>query len=77
MFKVLTIEELAEDAFVKSEYVKALGMANTPNDYDERKKAFVAMAVARDAANVAEKRLRDAMHQQATPKPPRSGPWPQ
>ena len=57
MIRVWTIEELAEDAFVKAEYVRNLGMANTPVEYDERKKAFVEMARARAAANEAEQRL--------------------
>lgn len=46
----LTIEELAEDAFVKRERVIGLSMVNTPTDFEERKKAFVALAVARKAA---------------------------
>ena len=57
MMKIWTIEELAEDAFVKAERVRCMMMANTPVDYDERKKAFVDLAVARAAAQEAESRL--------------------
>ena len=57
MLKILTVEELAEDAFVKAEHVKCLEMMNCPLDYEERKKAFVALAVARAAANEAQQRL--------------------
>jgi len=57
MFKIWTIEELAEDAFEKAERVRCLEMANTPVDYEERKQAFVAMAKARAAATEAEQRL--------------------
>jgi hypothetical protein len=67
MFKVWTVEELAEDAFLKAEHVKALGMANTPTDYEERKKAFVALAVARAASTEAEQRLIAVIN-----KPPQS-----
>jgi hypothetical protein len=75
MFKILTVEELAEDAFLKAEHVKALSMMNTPTDYEERKKAFVALAVARAAATEAEQRLMSAVNKPAYEPAP--GPQPQ
>lgn len=67
MFKILTTEELAEDAFAKSERVKMLAMMNTPTDYDARKKAFVEMSLAREEANKAEARLHAAIEHKANP----------
>lgn len=58
----MTVAELAEDAFLKAEHVKALSMMNTPTDFDERKKAFIALAVAREAANKAAAALDSALH---------------
>jgi hypothetical protein len=52
-----TIEELAEDAFLKNEYLQAQMMMNTPVDYDLRKKAFINLAKAKQAANEAQKAL--------------------
>lgn len=49
--RALTTEELAEDAFLKSENVRALEMMNTPSDFEDRKRAFVQLALAREAAN--------------------------
>ena len=49
----MTVAELAEDAFLKQEVLQAHMMMNTPTDFDARKKAFVALAEARDAANKA------------------------
>jgi hypothetical protein len=46
LFKVLTVEELTEDAFLKSEHLKALQIMNTPTDFEDRKKAFIELAVA-------------------------------
>lgn len=77
MFKILTVEELAEDAFLKAEHVKALSMMNTPTDYEERKKAFVALAVARAAANEAEQRLTNVVNKGHSYGEPKSGPQPQ
>jgi hypothetical protein len=57
MNKVWTIEELATDAFEKSEHVRNLEMMNTPIDYDARKKAFVELAVAQAEARGANMRL--------------------
>lgn len=58
MFKVWTVEELAEDAFLKAERVKALEGVNRPlATYDERKAAFVELAVAQAAATEARQRL--------------------
>lgn len=57
MFKVMTVGELAEDAFLKTERVKALEMMNTPSSFDDRKKAFMELAVARADANEATSRL--------------------
>jgi len=61
MFKVWTIEELANDAFIKAENVKALETMNTPLDYMKRKEAFVALALARAAAREAERLLIEAV----------------
>lgn len=44
-----TVAELAEAAFVKAEYVQMLRELNTPQTYDERKKAFVRLAEAEAA----------------------------
>lgn len=54
MYRIIPIEELAEDAFNKAERVKMLEMANAPTGFDERKKAFVELALARKAAAEAE-----------------------
>lgn len=45
-----TIEILAADAFQKAERVKMLEEMNTPFDYDDRKRAFVELAKARQEA---------------------------
>lgn len=66
MIKVLSIEELAEDAFVKAERVRMLSMMQTPTDYAERKKAFVDLALARAAASEAEALLVNRVN---APKP--------
>jgi hypothetical protein len=57
MFKILTVEELADDAFTKAERVKAMEAMNTPTDYKERRKAFIELATARKAANEANARM--------------------
>ena len=74
MFKILTIEELAEDAFIKAENVKCLEMMNTPIDFAKRKEAFVALAVARAAAREAEIRLTSAVNKSHEPAPSYDGP---
>jgi len=66
MMKIWTIEEAATDAFMKAEYVKNLSMMNTPIDYEERKKAYVALALARAEAAEAEHRL---LEMSKPPKP--------
>jgi hypothetical protein len=53
MSKTSRLEQLAEAAFVAEERVRLLEMLNTPTDYDERKKAFVALRMARAEANSA------------------------
>jgi hypothetical protein len=53
----MTVAELAEDAFLKQEYLQAQMMMNTPTDFEERKKAFVRLAMAREAANNAQRAL--------------------
>jgi hypothetical protein len=63
----MTVAELAEDAFLKAEYVKALGMMNTPVEFEERKKAFVQMEVARASANHAASALWKAQQPVAKP----------
>lgn len=50
-------EALAIAAFEASERVIALSMMNTPVDYEERKKAAVELAVAREAAAYAQRLL--------------------
>jgi hypothetical protein len=52
------IADLAAEAFEKRERVRMLGMANTPIDYEERKKAFIKLELARLEANKAEDALR-------------------
>lgn len=49
--KALTIEEIAASAFEANERVKMLMAMNQPSDYEERKKAFIEMSVARAEAN--------------------------
>lgn len=48
--RAFTTEELALDAFLKEEAYQAHRLMNTPTDFEERKKAFIAMAKAREAA---------------------------
>lgn len=43
-------EKLAADAFEAGERVRALEMMNTPTDYQDRKRAFVELQLAREAA---------------------------
>ena len=50
-------EDLAMAAFEAQERVRMLEMMNMPTDYDERKKAFVELAVAREAAIFAQQKL--------------------
>ena len=57
--RTLTVAELAEDAFLKSERVRALATMNQPTDFDERRKAFVEYAEAQAAAAEASRRLSD------------------
>lgn len=64
--RAMTVAELAEDAFLKQEVLQAQMMANTPTDFEERKKAFVRLALAREAANKAQSALR-AAEQAAAP----------
>jgi len=52
------VADLAAEAFEKRERVKMLEMMNTPTDYEERKKAFVELALARVAAEQADRALR-------------------
>lgn len=59
--RVLTVAELAEDAFIKQEYLQAQMMMNTPTDFEDRKKAFIALAEARDAANKSKAALDSAL----------------
>jgi hypothetical protein len=77
MFKVWTIEELAEDAFIKAENVKALEMMNTPVDFMKRKEAFVALALARAAAREAETRLTEVINKKNEPVSNEAEPRPQ
>lgn len=51
--ETVVIAELAKDAFETAERVRMLLMANTPTDYEERKKAFVDLAIARARASEA------------------------
>lgn len=50
-------EDLAIAAFEANERFRALQMMNTPTEYEERKKAAVALAVAQEAAVFAQKTL--------------------
>lgn len=77
MFKVLTVEELAEDAFIKAENVRCLEMMNTPTDYAKRKESFVALALARAAAREAEERLTNVINKGHAYGAPEIGPQPQ
>lgn len=52
-----TIEMLAADAFEKAERVRMLEMMNVPLDYEERKKAFIDLAKARQLAAEARARI--------------------
>jgi len=61
------ITGLAATAFEKRERVKMLEMMNTPTDYEERKKAFVELELARHEANQAEAALRLLNPQQNLP----------
>ncbi len=53
----MTLEEAIEDAFNKAEKVRMLEMMNTPIGYEERKKAFAQLIIARRDANEAEQKL--------------------
>ncbi len=50
-------EKLAIDAFEANERVRALMMANTPDGYEHRRKAFIDLAVAQEAAVFAQRKL--------------------
>lgn len=50
-------EDLAIAAFEANERVKGLMIMNSPADYEERKKAAVELAVAREAAFYAQQKL--------------------
>lgn len=63
---MLGIADLASDAFEKRERVKMLEMMNTPTDYEERKKAFIELELARAEANKADQNLR-ALNPYQTP----------
>ena len=51
------IEVLARAAFAAHERVRMLGMMNTPEKYEDREKAFVELAKAREAAARAQELL--------------------
>ena len=61
-----TTEQLAEDAFLKAERVRALMMMNTPADYGDRKRAFIELALAREADTKARLALEERI---SGPKP--------
>lgn len=50
-------EDLALAAFEANERVRVLSVMNTPHDYEERRKAFVELSVAREAAAEAQRKL--------------------
>jgi hypothetical protein len=52
------IVDLAAQAFEKREHVRMLEMCNAPVDYEERKKAFIQLEIARAEANQADAALR-------------------
>jgi len=45
-----TVADLAAKAFMASERVHTLMIMNTPTDYEDRKKAFIELALAREVA---------------------------
>jgi len=63
------IVALALAAFEKCERERMLGMANTPTDYDERKKAAIEYAVARSEAADALHKLDMAINAPSAPTP--------
>jgi hypothetical protein len=67
---LLTIAELADNAFLKAEHLRALNMVNTPTDFEERRKAFIELAEARAAAADAHNALEAAIHTRHLVKPP-------
>lgn len=54
---MMTLEQAAADAFEKAERVKMLELMNSPTDYEERKKAYIELAVARSDAEAAKRTL--------------------
>ena len=58
---VLTVAELADDAFLKTEHLKALSMMQMPANFDERRKAFIEFAEAQAAASRAIRVLNEAV----------------
>ena len=59
----MSIERLASTAFDAWEMVRALEMTNVPDNYDDRKKAFVKLAEARCAAAQAQRLLDEGINQ--------------
>lgn len=58
--KPLSTAELAEMAFHAHEHVKQLEMMNTPTDFEDRKRAFIELALAREEAFKVQCALDDA-----------------
>jgi hypothetical protein len=64
--KYITNEELAEDVFLKTEHVQALESRNVAGlEYEERKKAFIELAIARNELTEAKMRLDFVMARRA------------
>lgn len=61
-------------AFEANERVRAMEIQNTPTDYEERKKAFTELAVAREAAAYANQKLEERISSYSVASP--SGPKP-
>jgi hypothetical protein len=59
--RAMTVKELAEDAFLKTERVKALSAMNQPLDFHERKKEFIEYQEAQADANEAARALAKAV----------------
>jgi len=57
-----SIKELAEEAFQRDEQLRIAGMANTPTDYEDRKKSFILMAELRARAAEATRKLNEEIN---------------
>ncbi len=60
--KANIIEELALDDFYKSEHLKSLEAIGRPDDYKERKKLAIDLALARNASHEANNKLSSTIY---------------